>query len=125
MEALDSHDSEDLLGVGREGDTLLDVVHVEDFVLLFLRLDGVLDEALPLYLFAFEGLLPNVHDALVFLVHVEFVVHGLHGFLVEGAEILAEESLLLGHHAGDALVHAKEGCEEGQVLLHLDEFKHI
>lgn len=93
LETLHTDDGEDFFGVHWESDSLFRVVHVEDLILLSLRLHWVLKAALLGNLLALKGLLPLVHNPLVFLVHVVLVGDGLHRLLVELTEILTETGL--------------------------------
>ena len=80
----------------------------------FGRFLGELSESLASDLFAEERLLPLVHDSLVFLVHIEFVVHCLYTLLVKLAKVFTEK----GHWPGrKKALPLKKRPEEKRGLL--------
>ena len=127
LEALDAEDGEDLLGVGRYGDPLIGVVHVEHLLLLLLRLNGVLKTLLSLDLLAEERNLPLVHQPLVLLVHVIFMVHRLYTLLVQLAEVLREIGCSSRQQGPLKMLpeERQRGLQEFSRILELYEFKHI
>lgn len=95
-------------------------MRVEDFGLLLVGDDRVLEAAFALDLFAEEGLLPLVGEALVLFVYVILMCDGLQTALVELAEELAEGLLRLAGQQGLLLRYAQQRREELQVLLMLN-----